>query len=135
MAGGVFMTCPRCNATRLFRIPGILYRCTACEWLFALTAQAPTGTSTAAVTSPPSSVTAITVASGGASFTAGMSVLYDTGGTPEVVAVGGGATATSIPIPAGFTRTHASGAAFGQVSIATAYPTAETVPPAPGWGF
>jgi hypothetical protein len=130
MAGGMFLTCPRCRLSRQFVSVGLTWRCLGCEWVWALTAQAPTGTATAAVTT---ASTAITVASGGASFTAGMQLLYDTGSNVEIVTVGGGATATSIPVAA-FTRNHAA-VTFGQLAVAAAFPSLDVVPPLPGWGF
>ena len=135
MAGGTFIACPRCHATRQFMNRGLTWTCVGCEWRFTLSTQAPTGTNTAAVGSPPGSVVTIPVASGGASFTAGMQLVYDTAGNAEVVVVGGGATATSIPVPAGFARTHAANATFGQLAIASTWPQLDLAPALPGWGF
>lgn len=127
--------CPRCsNALRTFLNVsggGVTYLCTGCEWRFTLGTKAPTGTGTAAVTT---ASTAITVASGGASFTAGMILLYDTGSAADVLRVGAGATGTNIPV-AGFAKAHSGGATFGQLSLTPTYSGIETVPPAAGWGF
>jgi len=130
------VTCPRCRALRLFAaIDGqVTYRCAACEWYYLLSAVAPTGTSTAAL---PAGGTAITVASGGASFTNGMLLLYDTGVSSEVLTVNGTATATSIPV-ATAVRGHLSGVTFGQLSIGlrfTGIGVGDAVIPAPGWGY
>lgn len=119
MAPGIpvatFLTCPRCKITRSFvNIDGgTLFRCAGCEWPFTLSAVAPTGTSTA-----PLSITgtAVTVASGGASFTTGMLVLYDTGTSAEVLKVTATGSATSIPVTAA-TKAHLTGATFGQLAI------------------
>lgn len=109
----VTLTCPRCKATRLFvNIDGgTSFRCGGCEWPFSLTAVAPTGTSTA-----PLSVggTAITVASGGASFTTGMLLLYDTGTSAEVLTVTATGSATSIPVTPAI-KAHLTAATFGQL--------------------
>lgn len=149
MAGAIpselFMACPRCKATRMFGDVsggGTLYRCGGCEWSFTLGTTAPTGTSTASVAV---GGTAITVASGGASFTSGMFLLYDTGVNTELLVVNGTATGTSIPVAgqwagqtrAGFAKAHNSGATFGQLSLSSTYGSTgeEAVPAAPGWGF
>jgi hypothetical protein len=127
--------CPRCsNALRQFintSQGGVQYRCAGCEWLFTASTQAPTGTGTAAVTT---ASTAITVASGGASFTAGMLLLYDTAANAEVVRAAGGSTGTSIPV-IGFTKAHSGGVTFGQLLLTPAFQGIERVPIAPGWGF
>src|SRR6516162_688871 len=74
----LILTCPRCHLPRRFvAIDGATsYRCSACEWYYTLSPVAPTGTASGALAA---GGTAITVASGGASFTAGMLVLYDFG--------------------------------------------------------
>jgi hypothetical protein len=75
--------------------------------------------------------TALPVASGGASFTSGMVLLLDTAGTPEVVTVTATGSLTSIPvIPAALA--HASGAAFGHLSVASQYGTAVGQAAVPG---
>ena len=130
------LSCPRCRALRSFvAIDGAaLYRCSACELPYTLATQAPTGTSSAILAA---GGTAITVASGGASFTAGMILLYDTGQLTEVLTVNGAATGTSIPVTAAV-RGHATAAPFGQLAIATSYSGygIEQQPiPAPPWGF
>src|SRR5260370_38347610 len=97
------VTCPRCKALRSFvnvSAGGVTYRCSGCEWTFTFAAQAPTGTSNAAVVTPATTF-AISVASGGASFTAGMYLLYDTGGKAEVLRGTPTGTATSSPVAAG----------------------------------
>jgi hypothetical protein len=129
------LTCPREKILRLFRNidGGVTYRCSGCEWQYTLSTAAPTGTSTNTVTA--GTTTAITVASGGASFTSGMKVLYDIGANAEVVTVGPGATGTNIPVPAGFAKAHGSGATFGQLALNPSYAVADAVPAAPGWGY
>ncbi len=130
------VTCPRCKALRSFvnvSAGGVTYRCSGCEWTFTFTAVAPTGTSTASVTT---ASTAITVASGGASFTAGMKLLYDTGANAEVVTVSATGTATNIPIAGTFAKPHGN-TTFGKLAISSTYAGVgqEAVPNAPGWGF
>lgn len=130
------LSCPRCRALRAFvAIDGAaLFRCSACELLYSLATQAPTGTSSAILAA---GGTAITVASGGASFTSGMILLYDTGQLTEVLTVNGAATGTSIPVTAAV-RGHATSAPFGQLAIAPTYSGygVEQQPiPAPAWGF
>ena len=149
MAGAIpselFIACPRCKVTRMFvdvSGGGVLYRCGGCEWTFTLGPVAPTGTSTASVAI---GGTTITVASGGASFTNGMFLLYDTGVNTEVLVVNGVATGTSIPIAgqwagetrAGFAKAHNSGATFGQLALSSTQGGVgqEAVPANPGWGF
>lgn len=149
MAGAIpseiFVTCPRCKIARTFTDVsggGVQYRCGGCEWSFSLGTQAPTGTSNASVVI---GGTAISVASGGASFTNGMFLLYDTGVNTEVLVVNGSATGTSIPVAgqwagesrAGFAKAHGSGATFGQMQLSSTYGAVgqEAVPAAPGWGF
>lgn len=76
---------------------------------------------------------ALPIAAGGASFTAGMQLLVDTGSNLEAVVVGSGATATSIPVPAGLTRAHGSAVAFGQPKLTSSFGTAQSVPAASPW--
>lgn len=132
----VLLTCPRCHALRAFAAMDgqASYRCKGCEWFMALTAVAPTGTSNAALAV---GGTAIGVASGGASFTNGMLLLYGTGILTEVLTVNGTPTGTSVPVTAAV-KAHTSGATFGQLAIAPAYGgtgVGDAVVPAPGWGF
>jgi hypothetical protein len=61
----------------------------------------------------PATTLAITVASGGASFTAGKRLLYDVGPLAEVVTVTTTGTATNIPVAGRFTRTHGVGRRAG----------------------
>jgi len=131
--------CPRCKALRSFidvSAGGVLYRCSGCEWQFTFTAVAPTGTATAAVVTPATTL-AITVASGGASFTAGMRLLYDVGALAEVVVVTTTGTATNIPVAGGFARAHANSVTFGQLAVNPSFSAAgeQLVPGNPGWGF
>lgn len=131
--------CPRCKALRSFvdvSQGGVQYRCSGCEWLFTFTAVAPTGTGTAAVVTPATTL-AITVASGGASFTAGMRLLYDVGTLAEVVVVTTTGTATNIPVAGGFARAHSGGVTFGQLAVNPTLSAVgeQQVPNAPGWGF
>jgi hypothetical protein len=121
---------------------GVLYRCAGCEWPMTLTAIAPTGTSNAA-RAP--GTTTISVASGGASFTNGMTLLYDTGVNAEVVQVNGVPTGTSIPIAGqwagetrdGFAKNHGSAVTFGQLGVIPTYGSVgqDAIPANPGWGF
>lgn len=131
------VTCPRCKTLRLFVDTDgrVLYRCAGCEWYFTLTAVAPTGVSNALVTA--GTTTAISVASGGASFTSGMVLLYDTGTSAEVVTVTGSATGISIPVPGGFIKNHLTAAAFGRLLPVPALGGVgqDAIPAAPGWGF
>jgi hypothetical protein len=131
-----FAPCPRCSKVIRFFIGtsggGIVYRCAGCEWLFTMSTQAPTGTGTAAVNT--TSSTAITVASGGAAFTVGMALLYDTGTNAEVLTVRAGGSGTSVPV-GGFSKAHGTGIAFGQILVTPVFNAIESVPgPAP-WGF
>src|SRR5260221_9772167 len=91
------LTCPRCKTLRKFVHvdTATLFRCGGCEWYFTLGTQAPTGTDTATLAV---GGTALTVASGGASFTSGMLLLFDTGSNAEVLRVTSTATATNIPV-------------------------------------
>jgi hypothetical protein len=127
----VFAPCPRCNILRTLIGTGTAYLCGACEWAFTASTVAPTGTGTGAVTT---ASTAITVASGGAAFTNGMSLLYDTAANAEIVRVSGVPTGTSVPV-AKFYRAHGGGAAFGQLLLTPSQLASERVPPAAGWGF
>ena len=131
--------CPRCKTLRSFvnvSAGGVQYRCGGCEWTFTFAAVAPTGTATAAITLPLTTFT-IAVASGGASFTTGMKLLYDVGALAEVVTVSATGSATSIPVAAGFSKTHLTGVTFGQLAISSTYAGVgqAAVPNAPGWGF
>ena len=130
------LTCPRCRILRSFvAIDGsVTYRCSACEWYYTLSAVAPTGTSNAILAA---GGTAIGVASGGASFTSGMTLLYDTGLNTEVLTVNGAATGTSIPVTAA-ARAHSSAVTFGQLAITPTYAgigVGDAVIPNPPWGF
>ena len=132
----VRLTCPRCRALRNFPSidGGVLYRCAGCEWQWGLSTQAPTGTATAVLNA---GGTAITVASGGASFTNGMQLLYDTGQASEVLTVNGSATATNIPVTAAV-RGHLTAVTFGQLLIGLSFTgigDQGAVIPNPGWGF
>jgi hypothetical protein len=129
------LTCPRCKALRPFMMTdNITGRCGGCEWTFTFSTQAPTGTANAAITAGVS--TAISVASGGASFANGMYLLLDTGQNAEVVKVTGTPTGTSIPVPV-FVRSHNSAAAFGQLLISSTYSGVgqEQVPAAAPYGY
>src|SRR6516164_2199417 len=122
------LTCPRCRCLRMFvAIDGVVtYRCSACEWYYRLSPVAPTGTASAGLAA---GGTAITVVSGGASFTSGMLLLIDT-----ATATG---SATSIPVTAAV-RAHLSGFTFGQLSIAprdSGFGVGGAVIPAPSWGY
>jgi hypothetical protein len=141
------VTCPRCKTLREFvNVAGsaIQYRCGGCEWYFTFGTQAPTGVSNAILAQ---AGTAISVASGGASFTNGMVLLFDTAnvGLTEILVVSGSASGVSIPVTlpgywptsVGVLRQHATAAAFGQLLLTPSYNAAgeDAVPPAPGWGF
>jgi hypothetical protein len=133
----VRLTCPRCLTLRAFvAIDGISsYRCAGCEWYWTFSTVAPTGSATAGLSA---GGTAITVASGGASFTSGMTLLYDSGNTAaELLTVTATGSATSIPVTAA-ARAHLSGAAFGQLALAPSYNgigVGDAAIPPPGWGF
>ena len=139
MAAGVpsdvLLTCPRCHALRLFVNVdgGTLFRCGGCEWYFTLSTQAPTGTTNAAAVQ---GATAISVASGGASFTSGMKILWDTGSSAEVVTATATGTATSIPVTAAI-KAHNSAVVIGQLLISSTFSGVgeDAVPNLPGWGF
>jgi hypothetical protein len=62
--------------------------------------------------------TALTVASGGASFTNGMVISIQDGNNTELVTVGAGSTGTSVVVGA-TTKAHASGVTFGQFASHT----------------
>ncbi|HTX28853.1 MAG TPA: hypothetical protein VME19_17755 [Streptosporangiaceae bacterium] len=129
-------TCPRCLCSRLFvclDTPGgqATYRCSGCEWAFSLTTKSPTGTTNAAITAGTS--TALSVASGGASFTSGMILVVDSGSLTEIVTVSGTPTGTSVPVPGGFAHSHASGAAFGQMLLTPSQAASQADTPVSGW--
>lgn len=107
--------------------------CAGCEWPMLVGTQAPTGTATATLAV---GGTAITVASGGASFTTGMVLAYDTGLNTEILTVTSTGSATSIPVTAA-TKAHSSAVTFGQLAVSLALPGfgLEAVPPNPGYGF
>lgn len=140
----VTITCPRCKTLRSFVdiSGGVLYLCSGCEWQFTLSTIAPTGVTNAS--RAPGTAT-IPVASGGASFTSGMTILIDTGVNAEVVQATATGSATSIPIGGqwagevrdGFAKNHNSGVAFGQLAVTPTYGGVgqEAVPANPGWGF
>ena len=142
---GVFITCPRCKVPRPFldvSEGSVQYRCAGCEWTFTLTTTAPTGTANAARAQGSNT---ISVASGGASFTNGMTLLYDTGVNAEVVQVNGVPTGTSIPIAGqfsgetrdGFAKGHGAAPTFGQLAVSSTFGGVgqEAVPANPSWGF
>ena len=122
-------TCPRCLTSRIFvNVDGTnaTYRCSGCEWQFSLTTQSPTDTTNAIITAGVS--TAISVAAGGASFTSGMLIVIADPGNVEVVVAGSGATGTSIPVPGGFIKTHASGVSIGQMLLTPLQTAVDIVP-------
>jgi hypothetical protein len=132
----MYLSCPRCRTRRRFNAidGGYSFRCAGCEWYYTLSVAAPTGTASAVLAA---GGTAVTVASGGASFTNGMLLLYDVGQLSEVLTVNGVATATSIPVAAA-ARGHLTGVTFGQLAIAPTYGgigVGDAVIPAPAWGF
>jgi len=108
-------------------------RCSGCEWTFTLSTQSPTGTGTAVLSF---GSTAITVASGGASFTNGMRLLYDVGQNAEVLTVNGTPSATNIPV-APVQRAHSASVTFGQLLISSTYSGIgqAQVPAAAPYGF
>jgi hypothetical protein len=113
---------------------GTLIRCSACEWPHSIGTQAPTGTASAILAA---GGTAITVASGGASFTSGMVLAYDTGLATEILTCAGGSTATNIPVSAAV-KGHLSAVTFGQLNLTLTLAGQfglEQVPPNPGYGF
>ena len=77
------------------------------------------GSPTDTLSAPASATdTALTVASGGASFTNGMTVSIIDGNNTELVTVGAGSTATSVVVSA-LAFAHASGVTFGQFASST----------------
>lgn len=135
---GAVVRCPRCGTEpRLFvneSEGGTSYFCAACEWDFTLGTQAPTGTANATLAV---GGTAISVASGGASFTGGMILLTGTGTAAEVLRVTATGSATSIPVTA-VAKAHTSGSTFGQLLVSSILGTAAglaAVPANPSWGF
>jgi hypothetical protein len=128
----VRLSCPKCKTLRSFvnADGGVTFRCSGCEWFWSLTAGSPSGTATAPLAQ---GGTAITVASGGASFTSGMQVLYDTGASAEVLTVGPGATGTSVPVSAAV-KAHLTGATFGKLVLTPTLNGAgqQAVPQLPG---
>lgn len=132
----VRLTCPREKVVRLFvgvSAGSTQYRCMGCEWFWTLGTQAPTGTSNALISI---GGTAISVASGGASFTNGMVLLIDTTTSAEVVTVNGSATGVSIPITA-VIKAHATSMSFGQLLATPSYNgfDMDAVPNPGGWGY
>ena len=131
----VRLTCPRCKFPRLFvsQDGGVTQRCGGCEWSFTMSTQAPTSTDTATLAV---GGTALTVASGGASFTNGMVLLFDTGVNAEVLIVNGASSGTNIPVTAAV-KAHGANATFGQLLLTPSFNAAgeQAVPAAPGWGF
>jgi hypothetical protein len=136
MALDLVTRCPRCWVNRSFGSAGAVntWICSGCEWRFTFATKTPTGTSSASMAA---GATAITVASGGASFTNGMILLFDTGGTPEVLVVNGTSSGTSIPVlsatltgetAGGAAVAHLTAAAFGQLSIGPTTTTVQQVP-------
>ncbi|SRR6266849_1322578 len=128
--------CPRCIRLRPFvnvSAGGVQYRCGGCEWTFTFATQAPTGVTNA---SRAAGAATIPVASGGASFTASMYILMDTGVNAEVVTATATGSATSVPVTP-YAKAHSSAATFGQLLISSTYAGVgeEAVPAAPGWGF
>jgi spore coat protein U-like protein len=129
------LRCPRCKILRSFVNVdgGVTFRCAGCEWTLTLTAVTPTG-----VTNATRAIGALTipVASGGASFTSGMQILYDTGTSAEVVTATATGSATSIPVTA-LIKAHNSAVAIGQLAIGPAYAGVgqDQVPNAGGWGY
>src|SRR6516165_12475067 len=129
------LTCPRCRCLRMFvAIDGVVtYRCSACEWYYRLSPVAPTGTASAPLAA---GGTAITVASGGASFTGGMVLAYDTGLATEILTVTATGSATSIPVSAA-AKSHLTGVTFGQLAVTLTLGGQfglEQVPGNPGYG-
>jgi hypothetical protein len=98
----ISLVCPRCKILRRFGAVdgGTLFRCSACEWYWTFSTQAPTGTTNAqsGLGSSPFLPVSLPVASGGASFTNGMLLLVGAGSAAEVVQVNGTPTGTSIPV-------------------------------------
>jgi hypothetical protein len=146
MPSDVNLTCPRCQVLRSFVNTsggGVLYRCNGCEWAFTFGITTPNTTLSASVAA---GAVALTVASGGASYTSGMVLLIDTASGAEVVAVNGSSTGTSIPVKTltgtgqvtgGLIKGHSSGTAFGKLAVTSSYAGIgeAQVPAAAGWGF
>jgi hypothetical protein len=138
------LVCPRCKVPRQFVNVdgGTLFRCKGCEWYFTLSTQAPTSTANAVRAA---GSTTIPVASGGASFTNGMLLLYDTGVNAEVLVVNGSASGTSIPVAApfywpavaGMIKSHGAAPTFGQLLVSSTLGGVgqDSVPANPGYGF
>jgi len=132
----IFLTCLRCKTGRyMVQIDGgTLIRCNGCEWPHSVGTQAPTGTASAPLAA---GGTAITVASGGASFTGGMVLAYDTGLATEILTVTATGSATSIPVSAA-AKSHLTGVTFGQLAVTLTLAGQfglEQVPGNPGYGF
>lgn len=131
----VTLTCPREKILRRFGNidGGITYRCSGCEWTYTLGTQAPTGTTNA---SRAIGAATIPVASGGASFTIGMSILIDTSTAAEVVVATATGSATSIPVTP-FIKAHNSAVAIGQLLVSSTYANVgeDAIPAAAPWGF
>jgi|HubBroStandDraft_6_1064221.scaffolds.fasta_scaffold327103_3 hypothetical protein len=131
----ITLTCPREHGLRRFGNidGGVTFRCSGCEWTYTLGTKAPTGTTNASASI---GATTISVASGGASFTSGMQILWDTGSSAEVVTATATGSATSIPVTAAI-KAHNSAVAIGQLSVASTYSSTgeDAIPSAPGWGF
>lgn len=142
------LVCPRCKLIprNFYALDGqTLVRCSGCEWYFTLGTQAPTGTSNGAITA--GVTTAIPVASGGASFTLGMILFADAGTLTEVLIVQSGGSGTSVPVAqytwesgsvgsvAGFSKSHLTAMAFGQLALTPTVATVDHVTPVGGWGF
>jgi hypothetical protein len=131
----VTLTCPRCKTLRRFVAVdgGTLYRCAGCEWYWTLSTQAPTGTDTATLAV---GGTSLTVGSGGASFSTGMLLLFDTGTNAEVLKVTSTGTATNIPVSAAI-KAHLANATFGQLVISSTLGGVgqDAVPGNPPYGF
>lgn len=132
----VLLTCPREKIIRSFANVdgGVTFRCSGCEWFYGLTTRAPTGTTNAAASA---GAAAISVASGGASFTAGMKVLWDTGTAAEVVTVTATGSATSIPVTPAI-KGHSSAVVIGQLLVSPSFSgvgESDAIPAAAPWGF
>jgi rubredoxin len=122
-----FVTCPKCKMGRLFVNVNEVdqYRCTGCEWVYTFSTKAPTATTNAGRAKGDAT---LPVASGGASFTAGMILFIGTAAaTAEVAQVTATGSATSIPVTA-LNKDHLTGTTFGQLSIAPAYGATQAIP-------
>lgn len=128
------LRCPRCKILRSFVNVdgGVTFRCAGCEWFLTLSAVAPTGVTNASRTT---GAATIPVASGGASFTIGMLILYDAGTAAEVVTATATGSATSIPVTP-LAKAHNTAAAIGQLAInpALAGVGLDAVPNVGSWG-